>query len=73
MMLAIALTVFIAQRVHAQDYTPNPAATPSERREPRKPWEIWPTISPEQLEAEYPEELKAQRRAEAAIAANAWY
>ena len=70
--LSIALTVFIAQDAHAQDYTPNPAATPSQKSEPRKPWQIWPTVSQEQLEAEYPEELKAQRRAEAAIAANAW-
>ena len=59
--LAIALTVFIAQGVHAQDYTPNPAATPSEKREPRKPSQIRPTVS-----------LEGWRRAEAAIAANAW-
>ena len=59
--VAIALTVFIAQGVHAQDYTPNPAATPSEKREPRKPSQIRPTVS-----------LEGWRRAEAAIAANAW-
>jgi hypothetical protein len=71
-MLAIAMTLFIAQGVHAQDYTPNPAATPSEKKEPRKPAHIYPTVSQAEVEARYPEELKAQRRAEAAIAANAW-
>jgi hypothetical protein len=71
-MLAIAMTVFIAQGVRAQDYTPNPAATPSEKREPRKPWEMWPTVSQAEVEARYPELWAAQHRAEAAIAANAW-
>jgi hypothetical protein len=60
-MLAIALTLFIAQGVRAQDYTPNPAATPSHKSEPRKPWQIRPTVS-----------LEGWHRAEAAIAANAW-
>jgi hypothetical protein len=60
-MLAIALTVFIVQGAHAADSTPDPAATPSEKREPRKPWQIRPTVS-----------LKGWHLAEAAIAANAW-
>jgi hypothetical protein len=60
-MLAAALTLFIAQGAHAQDYTPNPAATPSEQSEPRKPGQIRPTVS-----------LEGWHRAEAAIAANAW-
>jgi hypothetical protein len=34
--------------------------------------QIWPTVSQAQSEAEYPEQWKAQRRAEAAIAANSW-
>ena len=34
--------------------------------------QIWPTVSQAQSEAEYPEQWKAQRLAEAAIAANAW-
>jgi hypothetical protein len=71
-MLAIVLTVFIAQGAHAQDYTPNPAATPSQKSEPRKPGQIRPTLSEAQAEAEYPELSKEKHRAEAAIAANAW-
>jgi hypothetical protein len=71
-MLAIAMTVLIAQGVHAQDYTPNPAATPSEKREPRKPWPVRPTVSQAEVEGRNPELWKAQHRAEAAIAANAW-
>jgi hypothetical protein len=70
--LAIAVTVLIAQGAHAQDYTPDPAATPSQKSEPRKPSYIYPTVSQAQAEAEYPELWKAQHRAEAAIAANAW-
>jgi hypothetical protein len=71
-MLALALTVFIVQGAAAGDSTPDPAATPAQKGELRKPWQIWPTVSQEQMEAEYPEELKAQRRSEAAIAANVW-
>jgi hypothetical protein len=71
-MLAIAVTLVIAQGVHAGDSTPDPAASQSQKGELRKPPHIYPTVSQEQLEAEYPEELKAQRRAEAAIAENAW-
>ena len=72
MMLAVAMTLYIAQGVHAQDYTPNPAATPSEKKDPRKPAHIYPTVSQAEVEARYPELWKAQHRAEAAIAANAW-
>src|ERR1700676_3018110 len=71
-MLAIALAVFIAQGVHAQDYTPDPATTPSQRSEPRKPSYIYPTVSQAEVEARDPELWKAQHRAEAAIAANVW-
>jgi hypothetical protein len=39
---------------------------------PKSAAQIWPTVSQAQSEAEYPEQWKAQRRAEAAIAANAW-
>jgi hypothetical protein len=39
---------------------------------PKNASQIWPTVSQAQSEAEYPEEWKAQRRAEAAIAANQW-
>ena len=34
--------------------------------------QIYPTVTQAESEAEYPELWKAQRRAEAAIAANAW-
>jgi len=71
-MLAIAVSLFIAQGARAQDYTPDPAATPSHKSAPRKPSYIDPTVSEAQVEAEYPELSKAQHRAEAAIAANAW-
>src|SRR5260370_39110066 len=39
---------------------------------PQSAAQIWPTVSQAEVEARYPEEWKAQRRAEAAIAANAW-
>jgi hypothetical protein len=71
-MLAIALTMFIAQGVLAADSTPNPAATPSQKGDLRKPSQIWPTVSQAEVEARYPQGVKAWRRAEAAIAANAW-
>ena len=70
--LAIALTVFNAQGVRAQDYTPDPATTPSQKSEPRKPSNIYPTVSQAEVEARDPELWKAQHRAEAAIAANPW-
>ena len=71
-MLAIALTLFIAQGARAQDYTPDSAATPSPNNEPRRPSHIYPTLSEAQAEAEYAKLSKAQHKAEAAIAANAW-
>jgi len=39
---------------------------------PKSAAQIWPTVSQSQAEAEYPELWKAQHKAEAAIAANAW-
>src|SRR5882762_9285527 len=78
-MLAIALAIFIAQGAHATDVGANPTATPTGdapaagQPAPRKRTaQIWPTVTQAQSEAEYPEQWKAQRRAEAAIAANAW-
>jgi hypothetical protein len=45
----------------------SPTSTPS-----RKAAHVWPIVSQAQAEADYPQLWKAQRRAEAAIAANAW-
>jgi hypothetical protein len=45
----------------------SPTSTPS-----RKAAHVWPTVSQAQAEADYPQQWKAQQRAEAAIAANAW-
>src|SRR5258708_2341588 len=78
-MLAIALAIFIAQGAHATDVGANPTATSTGdapaagQPTPRKrAAQIWPTVTQAQSEAEYPEQRKAQRRAEAAIAANGW-
>jgi len=65
-MLAIALTLFIGQSATARAQT---AGQPAPRKSAAQ---IWPTVTQAQSEAEYPEEWKAQHRAEAAIAANAW-
>src|SRR6267143_3616267 len=64
--LAIALTLFIGQGAHARAQT---AGQPAPRKSAAQ---IWPTVTQAQSEAEYPEEWKAQHRAGAAIAANAW-
>jgi len=45
----------------------SPTSTPS-----RKAAHVWPTVSQAQAEADYTQLWKAQYRAKAAIAANAW-
>ncbi len=45
----------------------SPTSIPS-----KKAAHVWPTVSQAQAEADYPQLWKAQRRAEAAIVANAW-
>jgi hypothetical protein len=78
-MLAIALAMFIARGAHATDVGAKRTATPTEdapaagqSAPPKRKAQIWPTVTQAQSEAEYPEQWKAQRRAEAAIAANSW-
>ena len=65
-MLAIALTMFIGQGARAI------AQVAGQPAPPKRKAQIWPTVTQAQSEAEYPKEWKAQHRAEAAIAANAW-
>ena len=65
-MLAIALTLFIGQSATARTQT---AGQPAPHKSAAQ---IWPTVTQAQSEAEYPEEWKAQHRAEAAIARNTW-
>src|SRR5258705_10755227 len=78
-MLAIALVIFIAQGAHATDVGAKPTATPTEDAQavgqpapPKRAAQIWPTVTQAEAEARYPELRKAQHKAEAAIAANAW-
>ena len=65
-MLAIALTMFIGHSADAiAQVTEQPAP-------PKGAAQSWRTVTQAESEAEYPEQWKAQRRAEAAIAANGW-
>ncbi|MGC2492993.1 hypothetical protein [Candidatus Binatus sp.] len=51
--------------------TTNAQASPTPTP-PRKAADVWPTVSQAQAEGDYPQLWKAEHRAEAAIAANAW-
>jgi hypothetical protein len=75
----VAAVALVAQylmifRVGPVALAPSDAAAQAAGRPapPKSAAQIWPTVSQAQSEAEYPEQWKAQRRAEAALAANAW-